>query len=184
MDPGQTAFFQALNIATKIVKGAIEIINTVHLIKVGDKITASHVALLTKLNILPFFYGFTVTHIFEDGTVYSSSVLDVTNEQLIAKFLSGVGKVAAVSLAIGYPTLPALPHLITGTFKKLLAISLATDIEFAESKQFKEMAANPDKFKAAAAPEPAKADKKAEEKPKEKEKPKEEEDEGFGGLFD
>merc|ERR1712137_1217387 len=58
MDPGQTAFFQALNIATKIQRGSIEIIDTVHLIKVGDKVTSSAVALLNKLGIKPFSYGF------------------------------------------------------------------------------------------------------------------------------
>jgi large subunit ribosomal protein LP0 len=57
LDPGQTGFFQALNIATKIVKGSIEIVAQVHLIKKGDKITSSAVALLSKLDIKPFFYG-------------------------------------------------------------------------------------------------------------------------------
>jgi ribosomal protein L10 len=57
MDPSQTAFFQALNIGTKIVKGAIEIINQVHLLKPGDKVGNSEVALLSKLNIKPFTFG-------------------------------------------------------------------------------------------------------------------------------
>jgi len=33
LDPGQTSFFQALNIATKIARGSIEIVANVHLIK-------------------------------------------------------------------------------------------------------------------------------------------------------
>jgi large subunit ribosomal protein LP0 len=55
LDPGQTGFFQALNISTKIARGSIEIINEVHLIKAGEKVSSSHVALLSKLNINPFF---------------------------------------------------------------------------------------------------------------------------------
>jgi len=110
LDPGQTNFFQALNIATKIEKGAIAIINPVHLIRRDDKVTASHVALLTKLNILPFFFGFKVQDIYENGTCYSSAVLDITPEQLQAKFMAGVSKMAAISLAIGYPTQASLPH--------------------------------------------------------------------------
>merc|ERR1719331_2974681 len=39
-DPGQTSFFQTLQIPTKIVKGQIEITNIVHLIKTGDKVAA------------------------------------------------------------------------------------------------------------------------------------------------
>jgi len=106
LDPGQTSFFQALNIATKIVKGTIEIVNLTHLIKPGDKITSSHVALLTKLNILPFFYGFKVTQVYEEGTVYASSVLDMQQDDILNKFKSAVSKFSAISLAAGYPTAP------------------------------------------------------------------------------
>jgi len=152
MDSGQTAFFQALNIPTKIIKGAIEIVNPVHLIKAGERVTLSHVTLLAKLNILPFFYGFKVSDVYEDGTVYASSILDMSQETLLAKFSSGVQKLAAISLAISYPTLASLPFLVSGAFSKLLAISLATDYEFEQSKLFKEALKNPGAFAAAAAP--------------------------------
>lgn len=49
LDPGQTNFFQALNIATKIVKGAIEIVNEVHLIKVRKK---THTSLFPSIRDL------------------------------------------------------------------------------------------------------------------------------------
>jgi len=180
MDPGQTAFFQALNIATKIVKGAIEIVNPVHLIKTGDRVTLSHVTLLAKLNILPFFYGFKVSDVYEDGTVYAASILDMSQETLLAKFSAGVQKLAAISLAISYPTLASVPFLVSGAFSKLLAISLATDYEFEQAKKFKEALANPQAFAAAAAPAAA-----AKVEPKKEEKPaaKEESDEDIGGGF-
>merc|ERR1712071_347301 len=56
-EPGQTAFFQTLQISTKITKGQIEMTNDTHLISAGEKVTASQVALLQKLNINPFTYG-------------------------------------------------------------------------------------------------------------------------------
>jgi len=182
MDPGQTAFFQALNISTKIVKGAIEIVNPVHLIKAGEKVTLSHVTLLAKLNILPFFYGFKVSDVYEDGTVYSADILDMSSETLLAKFSNGVSKLAAISLALGYPTLASLPFLVSGAFSKLLAISLATDYEFEQSKKFKEMLANPAAFAVAAAPA-AGAAAPAAKKPEEKPAAKEESDEDLGGGF-
>jgi len=152
LDPGQTNFFQALNIATKIVKGAIEIVNEVHLIKKGDKVTLSHVALLDKINIRPFFYGFKVTDVYEDGTVYSADILDMDQDQILSKFLGGVSRLAAISLAIGYPTAASVSHSLNFAFKKLIALSLETEIEFAESKKFKDYLANPSAFAAAAAP--------------------------------
>jgi len=185
LDPGQTNFFQALNIATKIEKGAIAIINPVHLIKTGDKVTASHVALLTKLNILPFFFGFRVTNIYEDGTTYSSEILDMTPETWLGKFLSGVSKVAALSLAIGYPTQASLPHLIGNAYKKLMSIAIEADLDIPQVKEFKQKSAA-----AAAAPKAAAAPAAAAAKPaaaaapaKAAEKEKEEEEEVSFDLF-
>ena len=40
LDPKQTGFFQALKIQTKIVKGAVEIVNPVVVINEDDKINS------------------------------------------------------------------------------------------------------------------------------------------------
>jgi len=197
LDPGQTAFFQALNISTKIARGSIEIINQVHLVKVGEKVSSSHVALLSKLNINPFFYGIKVTHVYEGGSVYDASVLDLTKEDLFAKFFAGVRKIAALSLAIGYPTTASLPHIVGGAFRKLLYVSSAVGYEFKEAKEFlaggggggggaapAAAGAAPAKG-AAGAPAKGAAGKK-EAKPKEPEpEPEAEEDDGGGmaGMF-
>jgi len=191
LDPGQTAFFQALNISTKIARGSIEIINEVHLIKKGDKVTSSAVALLTKLQILPFFYGFTVTQVYESGAVYPADVLDLNPEDVATKFFAGVRKIAALSLAIGYPTTASLPTVLGGAFRKLLAISFATEYEFKEAKAFKEAAAKAPVATAAPAAaagggkkEDSKKEAKPKDEPKKEEVVEEEDDIGFGGgLF-
>jgi len=191
LDPGQTAFFQALNISTKIARGSIEIINEVLLVKGGEKVTSSHVALLAKLNINPFFYGIKVTHVYEGGSVYESSVLDLTKEDLYAKFFGGVRRIAALSLAIGYPTTASLPHILGGAFRKLLYISSATGYEFKEAKEFLSAAAS---APAASVPSggggggggaPAKQGGGKPAKPEPEEPKEEEEEEGgaMGGLF-
>jgi len=188
LDPGQTSFFQSLNIATKIVKGAIEIQSEVKLMTKGEKVTASHVALLTKLNILPFFYGFTVTDVYEDGSIYSNDILDMSTDVLRQKFFDGVSKLAAISLAINVPTAASISHIIRNSFKKIAAISLETDIELEQTKQIKEYLKDPSKFAAAAAPAaassaaaPAAAETKAAAKKEESEESGG--DMGFG-LFD
>jgi large subunit ribosomal protein LP0 len=195
LDPGQTAFFQALNIATKIARGSIEIINPVTLIKAGEKVSSSHVALLGKLNINPFFYGIKVTHVYESGSVYEASVLDLTKDDLYAKFFAGVRKIAALSLAIGYPTVASVPHVLGGAFRKLLYIGAASGYEFKEAKAFMEAgaaapaaAASSGAAPAAAAKggkdEGAKGGKGKKDEPKEEEPAAEEEEAGFGGMFD
>jgi large subunit ribosomal protein LP0 len=185
LDPAQTSFFQALNIATKIARGSIEIVNQVHLIKKGEKISASAVALLTKLDIKPFFYGVKVNHVFQDGMVYAASVLDMTQEDLFSKFISSVRTLAALSIGASYPTTASLPAYLQEGFRKLVAVSFETEYSFNEAKAFKAAAAN---APVVSAKETKGEDKsKASKKVEEEEKPKEEsdnEDMGLGGgLF-
>jgi len=191
MDPGQTSFFQALNIATKIVKGAVEIVTDVHLIPKGTKVTPSHVSLLSKLDIKPFFYSMRVLFAYDDGSVFEASVLDITQDDIMKKFFNGVGIITALSLRIGQPNIATLPHSIARAFQQLLAIALATDLTFKEADPFKEYLKDPSKFASAApaassaAPAAAAgADKKKEAAPAKKEEPEEEEEVGgFGDLF-
>lgn len=130
LDPGQTAFFQAMNIATKIVKGTIEIVTEVKLITANERVTASAVALLSKLNIKPFFFGIVVATVYEDGEAYDAAVMDLTEADLLNKFFGGVRHVAALSMALNYPTLASLPHIIMNGFNHIAALGLATGCEF------------------------------------------------------
>jgi large subunit ribosomal protein LP0 len=184
LDPGQTNFFQALNIATKIAKGSIEIVTDVHIITKGERITSSGAVLLAKLGVKPFFFGIIVTQVFEDGCVFSADVLDLRPEDLLAKFWTGVNMVASVSLAIGYPTLASIPHSFANAFKKLVAIAVETEYSFPEAQIFKDYLADPSAFAsaapAAAAGGAAPAAAAPEPEPEEEE---EEEDMGFS-LFD
>lgn len=123
-DPGQTSFFQVLQIPTKIAKGQIEITNEVHLVKKGDKVGNSEAALLTKLNIRPFTYGLKIDLIYDNGSIFEAAVLDLTDADLQARFIGAVRNLAAASLALGYPTLASLPHSIANAFKALVAVAV------------------------------------------------------------
>jgi large subunit ribosomal protein LP0 len=192
LGPEKTSFFQALNIGTKITKGTIEILTDVRLIKEGDRVGLSEATLLNMLKISPFFYGLKIAMVYEAGSVYEPHVLDLTMDDLRARFLRGAQDVAAVSLAIGYPTVVSVPHMIINGFKNLLAIAAETEVSFKEAEQMKELLSDPEKLAAAmaAASGPAAAavkEEKKEEKKKEekKEESEEEEDDDMGfGLFD
>jgi len=189
MEPTQTSFLQALNIASKITKGQIEIINDVPLIEEGAKIGTSEATLLAKLGIKPFTYGLIMKTVYDNGAIYDPKILKMTDADILGKFHKGVRNIACVSLATGFPTIASVPHSIGRGFKNILAISLAVDYPIAATERLKSAAT-----KAAAGPPPAaapKADEKAKGKPKEEEKkkpkeePKEEEEEEMGlGLFD
>jgi len=184
LGPEKTSFFQALQIPTKISRGTIEIVNDVQLLKEGDKVGASEATLLNMLNISPFTYGLVVQQVYDQGTVFSPKVLDITDDDLMVTFQTGLANVAAVSLAIGYPTVASLPHSIVNGFKNLLAIAAVTDVTFKEAETLKEYLADPSKFAAAAAAAAPVAVEAAPVAAKEEE-PEEESDDDMGfGLFD
>jgi len=127
-----------LNIPTKINKGTVEIITPVELIKKGDKVGSSEAALLAKLGIRPFSYGLVVLSVYDNGSVFSPEVLDLTEDDLVAKFAIGVSMVTSLSLAISYPTLAAAPHMFVNAYKNVLAVAVATEYSFPEADKVKE----------------------------------------------
>ncbi|EDR08463.1 60S acidic ribosomal protein P0 [Laccaria bicolor S238N-H82] len=185
MEPGKTSFFQALGVPTKIARGTIEIVSDVKVVVAGTRVGTSEATLLNMLNISPFTYGMTVVQIFDQGNIFSPDVLDIDEKELIDRFLSGIKTVAAISLALNYPTIVSVTHTLVNAYKNLIAISLATEYTFEGSEKVKEYLANPDAFASAAPAEeaaPAAAAAVVEEKEPEKE---EESDDDMGfGLFD
>jgi len=151
LDPGQTSFFQTLNIGTKIVKGSIEMTASSKVCTKGEKISASAVALLAKLNIRPFQYGVTVDTVYENGSAFSVKLMDMTEGELIAMFTNSVSRLAAISFALGYINKATVPHSFGRAFKIICSLALATDYNFDELKAVKEMIANPAAFAPAAA---------------------------------
>jgi len=186
LEPTQTSFFQALNIQTKIARGQIEIIQDVPLIEEGQKVGASEANLLAKLNIKPFSYGLSLSQVYDNGSIYSHKVLDLTDEEILKKFQNGVRNIASVSLQVGIPTAASLPHSIARGFKNVLAISLGTEYTFEKAQKIKDYLKNPGAFAASSGPAaPAKSAAKVETKVAPKEEPKEVSDEDMGmSLFD
>ena len=186
LGPEKTSFFQALAIPTKITKGTIEILSDVNLIKEGDKVGASEATLLNMLKISPFTYGLAIQMVYDSGTVFRPEILDITDNDIRAKFMQGVSNLAAVSLSIGYPTAASAPHSIANGFKNLLAVAAVTDITFKEAETMKEILADPSKFAALAAAAAPAASAAAETKVEaKKEESEEESDDDMGfGLFD
>ncbi|KAJ3888246.1 60S acidic ribosomal protein P0 [Lentinula edodes] len=172
MEPGKTSFFQALGIPTKIARGTIEIVSDVKVVTAGTRVGSSEATLLNMLNISPFTYGMTVVQIFDSGNIFSPDVLDVDESELIDRFLTGIKTIAAISLAINYPTIVSVMHTLVNSYKNLIAV--------------KEYLENPDAF-AVAAPvadaSSAPAAEAAVEETKAEEAEESDDDMGFG-LFD
>jgi len=127
----------------------------------------------------------TVSQIFDSGNAFTPDVLDVTDTELVDRFLSGIKTIAAISLALQYPTLVSVTHSLVNAYKNLIAVSIATDYTFEGSEKAKEYLANPEAFAVAAPPAASEAAPAAAEEVEEKKDEEEDEDEeGMFGLFD
>jgi large subunit ribosomal protein LP0 len=149
MDPSQTAFFQALNIATKIVKGQIELVSEFAILKKGEKVAPSAAVLLGKLGVKPFEYGMEVRMVYQDASVFDAAVLDIGNDVLIQKFLAGIANMAAFSREIGIPTEAGLPHAFGNAFRNVAALVSDIDFTFKEVEKVKQFLEDPDAYAAA-----------------------------------
>jgi large subunit ribosomal protein LP0 len=186
MEPTMTAFFQVLNIPTKINKGQIEILSDVHILKEGEKVGSSEVALLQKMGVTPFSYALKVLDIMETGYMFSPKVLDISSDDIKNHMIAGLNNIAAVSLAADYPTAASLPHSLANGFQNLMYVALGSGVSFKHVEKVKDILDNPEALAAlaasaapaagaAAAGAPAAEEKKVEEE--------EEEETGFD-LFD
>lgn len=133
-DPGQTSWFQALNVPTKISRGQIEIVSDLKLIEKGERVGSSEAALLQKLDMRPFTYGLILKYVFDNGSVFDAKVLDITDADLERKFTEATRRLAAFSLALGLPTLASLPHSIGAAVKRMIAIAVEIDCSFAAAE--------------------------------------------------
>ncbi|GAA5863461.1 hypothetical protein JCM3774_005300 [Rhodotorula dairenensis] len=122
----------------------------VHLVIAGDRVDASQATLLNMLGISPFTYGMKIIQIFSEGQLFPDSVLDVSEDELLGRFMQGIKTIAAVSLAINYPTLASVTHSLVNSYKNILAVAVETDYTFPEVEALKDRLANPEAYAAAA----------------------------------
>jgi len=186
LEPTMTSFLQALNISSKISKGNIEILNETHLLHQGEKVDASSAALLAKLDIMPFAYGLVVQQVYDNGSLFAPEVLDITQDQIVAKFKAGAKNMAAVSIELGKPCAVSVPYSLLMAFSNLVAVAAATEFTFKEAEDVKKYLKDPSAF-ACAAPAAGAASAGGAAPAAAAKEESEDEDEGGmagGGLFD
>jgi len=150
LEPTKTSFLQALNIASKINKGTIEILTDVHLIKKGEKVGSSEATLLQMLDIRPFEYGLQMIAVYDEGATADASLIDMSDDVILSKLSIGIGNVASLSLGLHFPTLASFPHVVLNGYKNLLSIAIGTDYVFDQAKGIRDVLENPEAFAAAA----------------------------------
>jgi large subunit ribosomal protein LP0 len=106
-----------LGIPAKIAHGTIviEIVSDVKVVA-GTRFGKSEATFLNMLNISPFTYRMSVVQIFDNGNAFAPDVLDLDEQMLIDRFMSGIKTIAALSLALKYPTLVSVSHSLVNAY--------------------------------------------------------------------
>lgn len=99
----------------------------VNVIEAGKAVGNSEAAFLAKMNLKPFFYGMDLHSVYSEGAMLDKAIAKITPESLLASFGAGVKNIAALSLATGIVTAPAVPHMLVNSFKNLLAVALESE---------------------------------------------------------
>lgn len=108
------------------------------IIKKGEKVGSSESALLSKLLIKPFSYGLIVQSVYDNGSVFSPEVLELTDDDLVARFAAGLTNVVGLSMILDYPTLAAIPHMFINAYKNVLSFAIATEYSYPQAEKVKE----------------------------------------------
>lgn len=87
------------------------------------------------LGIRPFSYGLVALSVYDNDSVFSPEVLDLTEDDLVDKFAAGVSTVTSLSLALSYPTLAAAPHMFVNAHKSVLAVAVATEYTYPQVEE-------------------------------------------------
>lgn len=109
-------------------------------------VAASAAVIFQKLGIKPFEYGMEVQAVFQDGSVFSSAVLDITNKVLIKKFTAGMPNVAAFGREIGIPTEVGMYQMFACGIMRVAELCADIDYTFKEVEPMKKFLEDPDAF--------------------------------------
>merc|ERR1712080_236430 len=91
-----------------------------------------------------------VTKVYDSGSIFDPTILDITDEDLKAHVLAGIRNIASLCLKIGYPTVASVPRSIINGMKNCMALVAVTDITFKEAETMKAFLADPTAFAVAA----------------------------------
>ncbi|MHA2237815.1 MAG: 50S ribosomal protein L10 [Candidatus Hodarchaeales archaeon] len=127
LDPGPIiSELGSIGLQTRIDKGKIRITKTSKVLSIGDTVSETHAAVLTRLGIQPFRISLKISHVLENGEVFDGSILEVNEDEMISDLQRAY--MNALALAINpdvvYYSEETIPHLLSDASRQALGLSL------------------------------------------------------------
>ena len=124
---------QKIGLPAAIEAGKIVVKKDTTLVKTGEPISGPIAAMLPKLEILPMIVGLDLRVAYEDGVVYSKSVLDIPEDYYSTMFATAAQNALALGVSIAFPTEETIVPLIAKAFRETLGLSIAAAIPTKEN---------------------------------------------------
>ena len=118
----------SLGIKTSIDQGKIVINEDKVVAKEGDIIDAKTASLLTRMNIEPMEVGLNLKAVYENGTIFTKSVLDIDEKQYIDQIKQASVESKGLAIGIGYACKDTIKDLIKKAYLESRTISDERDI--------------------------------------------------------
>lgn len=123
----------ALKIKAGISAGKVEIKADAVVAKEGDIISAQLAGILTRLGIEPMEVGLNIKSIYEGGTIYSRSVLDVDEDAILANIKFEANSCFKLSIEIGYYAKENIEYILGRAGRSALGVGVEAVYPAAET---------------------------------------------------
>jgi len=101
--------------------------------KEGDEISSNLAGILTRLGIEPMEVGLNIKSIYEGGTIYSKSVLDVDEDAILADLTGAASDCFKLAIGLNYVTPENVSHFIGEAGRDSLALGVGIAYPAAET---------------------------------------------------
>lgn len=132
LPPGPTPFtpgpviseFAQLGIKTGVEGGKVAIKQETVVVKEGEAINAKLASMLQRLGVEPMEVGLDLVCVYERGTIYPKSVLDIDEKQFINSLMSASAEAFNLAVEAGYFTRETVEHLLGKASGEARALAL------------------------------------------------------------
>ena len=127
LDPGPIiSELGSIGLQTRIEKGKIRITKTAKVLSIGDTVSESHAAVLTRLNILPFSVSLQLSQVLDNGAILDGKMLQVDEDKIISDLQKAYMNALALAMdpKVSYYTEETIPLLLDNAIRQSIGLSL------------------------------------------------------------
>jgi large subunit ribosomal protein L10 len=126
---------QQAGIPAKVDKGKITVQKDTVVVKEGEEVSKIVAATLSRLDINPMEVGIDLKAVYEEGSVYTSDVLAIDEEQTLADVQNAVRNAFNLSVNAAIPTKETTSTIITLAYTRAVNVGVAGAIMTAETSE-------------------------------------------------